>query len=551
MRTSSSAAAASGVSETVNFVRMQEKMQAGLVEWKVIDSRKPKDPPGTKRRFLECKGVAGAFMFTLGDPCLPPEASPTLANQPGPSKKNPASRVYNALYKLEGEEAAAMMWCWDWIMASAVKAQVFGPQYTTAAQLAEVLSLPFTRPDETGKGEYGVWVTWQLDAPGGFDNLRTRFMVSRATPDEAAKMKIVRQYDGTRMVRGMHSSCLAEFGEFRLWDGRFRGDAKGRAVMVDESQALGEEEPMPALAVRASGYALPYNGGHIVYGTAAHPTPAFVALGTEDLTHCSTFMDIVQFTQLYKEGKVALAKVDVKGTTHYYYNIEGVKGNPLIVEGSLADPVELQPYLMKTPAPYVDPTRKPEDAFIPDGNTMGALTAITDPAHAAAYVEVADLKLAQIFEQKVVGSGKKYATIDMIRGEVALNGTEPEKEGDHFFIWQKLNVKAPKGIAELQTQCWLISEPGEPFTCEPIDATTLSGGRRFMTGYEMSELKRATGKWREILYTKVVFVTKAGGGGSAIRAATWGGHVLALQTEETEEGEVSDMPPPAKRSKAE
>jgi hypothetical protein len=544
----SSGAAASGVSETVNFQRMREKMQAGAVEWKVIDSRKPKDPPGTKRRFLECKDVSGAMMFTMGDPALPAEQSPILANQPGPSKKNPASRVYNALYKLDGAEADAMMWCWDWIMASALKEQVFGAQYTTLAALAEVVSLPFTKPDAEGKGEYGVWVSWQLDAPAGFENLRTKFMVSRATPDEAVKMKILRQYDGTRMARGMHSSCLTEFGEFRMWDGHFRGDAKGRVVLIDESQALDDAAPMPTSAARATGYAFPYNGGHIVYGTAAHPTPAFVTAGSEDISHCNLFMDIVQFTQLYKEGKVALTAVQVKGVTHYYYNIAGVKGNPLIAEGRLTDPAELQPYLMKTPAAYVDPSKKPEDSFVLDGSTIGALTAITDPEHQAAYTEAAELKLAQIFEMKVVGTGKKYDTLDKIRGEVALSGGEPEKEGDHFYIWQKLNIKAPKDIEELRTQFWLISEPGEPWSCERIDGTTLVGGRCLMSGYEMSEVKRATGKWREVLYAKVVFVCKPSGG-SGIRAASWGGQVLNLEAA-AEEGEVQgDDAPAAKRGR--
>ncbi len=528
-----SAREATGVSETVNFQGLKRKMEAGLVEWKVIDSRRPKDPPGTKRRFLECKDVTGSIMFTLGDPTQPPEFSPIIANQPGPSKRNPASKQYNALYRLEGEEAQAMLWVWDWIMTSALTAGVFGPQYTTAAALAEVLNLPFTKPDASGKGEHGVWVTWQLDAPGGFDNLRTRFAVSRATPGEATKMKVVRQYDGTRMLQGMRSSCLAEFGEFRQWDGKFRGDVKGRNVLVDESQALADDAPLPAAPVaRAAGYAFPYDGGHIVYGTAAHPTPTFFPAGTLDLTGYNVFMDIVQFAELYKQGKVTLTTVDVRGTTHHYYNIAGVKGNPLIVEGSLADPVDVQPYLMKKPAPHEDSV---------DSDTMGALTAITNPAHAAAYLEVAELKLAEIFAQKIVGTGKKFDTVDKIRGEVALSGTEPEKEGDHFFVWFKLNIK--KEIADLRTQFWLISPPGEPWSCEPIDGTTLNGGRTIMAGYEMSELKRATGKWREILYTKVVFVSKPMGS-APIRAASWGGQTVDLEGED-------DGAAPAKRARLE
>lgn len=514
-----SARDATGVSETVNFQGLKRKMEAGLVEWKVVDSRRPKDPPGTKRRFLECKDVMGSIMFTLGDPTQPPEASPILANQPGPSKRNPASKQYNALYQLEGEEAVAMLWVWNWIMESALASNVFGSQYTTIAALAEVLSLPFTKPDASGKGQFGVWLSYQLDAPGGFDNLRTRFAVSRATPGEVTKMKVVRQYDGTRMMQGMHSSCLAEFGEFRQWDGKFRGDAKARNVLVDESQALADDAPLPvAAAARVTGYAFPYDGGHIVYGTAAHPTPEFVPAGTEDLSGCNTFIDIVQFAELYKQGKVALTSVDVRGTTHHYYNIAGVKGNPLISEGNLADPVNLQPYLMKKPAPHEDSV---------DSKTIGALTAITNPAHAAAYLEVAELKLAEIFAQKIVGTGKKYDTVDKIRGEVALSGTEPEKEGENFYLWEKWNVLSD--IAGLRTQCWLISAPGEPWSCEAIDGTTLSGGRTFMSGYEMSELKRV-GKWREILYTKVVFVGKPTGG-AAIRAASWGGQMVSLEGE--------------------
>jgi len=530
----SSAAASASTSQALSFSDLRAKIEAGIIEWVVSDSRRSSDPPGTKRRFLSAKDTTGNIMMTLGDPILPAVQNPVIVNQPGPSKKNPTSKVYNALFRLDGKEAEDMVFCSNWIVESAHKNNVFGV-FATQDKLRESLSLPFTTPDATGKGDYGVWVNWQMDAPRGRDgpieSLRTRFMVSKAETVGAETVpKIIRQYDGNRVVRDQPASCLYELAEFREYAGMYRGGALGRVVLIDESVALPDDAPMPVAAARTKqGFAFPYNGGYILYGTAEHPTPVFCDSGV-DTSSYKVFIDIVDFKNQFESGKALLASVDIGGTARYFSNLEGVKGNPLICEGSFADPEDEQPILMKKHAPHEDSV---------DSNTMGALTAITKASHAAAYTAVAEMKLQQVFDKKIVGTGKRFDAIDKIRGEVALPGTEPENEGEHYFIWQKLNLEAPKDIADLQTQFFLISPPGEPWTCERIDGNTLKAGRRIMSGYEISELKRATGKWREVLYTKVVFVTN-NIGGSADSAGplsvSWGGQTLDFSPVTSEDG---------------
>ncbi len=542
MRSAAASSSASGKSQAINFVELLAKMEADRIEWVVTDSRRPIDPPGTKRVFLACKDTTGNIMMTLGDPTLPVAQNPVVANQPGPSKKNPTSKVYNAFFKISGREAEAMAKCMNWMVEKAYRNNVFGPGFANADKLREAMSFPFTVADGSGKSDDGVWVSWQMEAPKGIESLRTRFMVSMADTVTAADgstttvPKILRQYDGSRIVRDQPACCLFELGEFKEYGGLFRGNALGRVVLIDESVALADDAPMPAAFSRAkTGFAFPYNGGYILFGTSEFPLPVFREAADVDISGYKTYIDIVTFRDLFKSGKAAMANVDIGGTIRHFCNVEGFRGNPLICEGNLAAPDDMQPFLMKTPAAHPDSV---------DSKSVGALTAITDPEHAAAYTAVAEMKLQQVFDMKIVGTGKRFDTIDKIRGEVALPGTEPENDGEHYFIWQKFNMEAPKDIAELQTQFYLLSAPGEPWTCEKIDGSELTAGRRFMAGYEVSEFKRATGKWREVLYTKVVFVTP-NLGSKAPTAIMWGNQSVDLEAGD------EDANLPSKRARTE
>jgi len=542
MKPSVSSSSADASAEALNFVKLWAKMQTNSVEWVVGNSTRKSDPAGTKRYSLAVKGSDGPMMITLGDPILPVDQNPVIVNQPGPSKRNPASKVYNALFRLSGDEAAAMRSCMNWMVESAFSNNVFGA-FPSVEKLRENLSFPFTLADGTGKTDDGVWVSWQMEAPKGFEALRTKFLVSRADLMTDADgnvthaTKILRTYDGYRVLRDQPAACLVEFGDFKQLDpsGPFRGSAMGRVVLIDESVALSDDAPLPVIPTRAkAGYAFPYNGGYILWGTPEFPIPDFRE-GDVDLSNFKVFMAITDFRDKFRDGAAKYTDVAIDGVVRHFCNVDGVKGNPLIAEGSLSDPEDMQPYLMKTPAPH-------EDSL--DSKSVGALTAINNESHAAAYTEVAELKLQQIFDQKIVGTGKKFDTLDKIRGEVALPGCEPEEPGQHYFLWQKFNLEAPKGIAELQTQFYHISPPGEPWVCERIDGSTLVAGRRFMSGYETSELKRATGKWREVLYTKVVFVTAPCERTSVPKAISWGGQTLDL-------GDVEDAPTPKRARVAE
>jgi hypothetical protein len=498
------------------------------------------------RSFLACRETSGNIAVTVGRPWDAPLTNPKIFYQPGPSKKNPTSVVHNMLLELPPVDAAPMKLFHTWLIEEALRVQLLGPGITTLDAMKANLFLPFSYPNAAdGDGALGVWVSMQMQDPKGYPGLRTQFDVTKSSAPNM--FETIRPYNGHNLLKDQNLCCMFELGEMKEFAGNHRLSALCRTCFIDESQAFPDDAVVSIPRSGSSkGMAMPYNDGYILFGSEEYPTPVWVS-NTHDLNGFKQFIDISTFRKRYEERKIQMVAVNSDtppGSKRYFFNDESIKGNIFVYEGDFGAPDEEQPFLLGDPQPHKDSA--------PGSTTFGALTAITNKDHIDDYLSIAEMTLADASALKMftAKNGDSWS-IERLRGEFALPGKEPEKDGEHFFIWQKFQMQPPKSIDELQTKFYVISSPGEPWSCELIDGTTVGAGRRVMTGFEWSELKKTTGKMRAVLYTKVVFVSNQTSSASS-NIIAWGSElpkVDATRSEKTEGSDTTDEPSSSKRAR--
>lgn len=528
----------------MTLATLRQAMEGGFVKFVKVDSRRPRDS-GAKRVFLSDTRVKGNIVLCLGDPLNEPSANPKLITQPRPPKTNPSSNMYVALLGVEGSDQGHLVFIRDWLYAEALREGFMGSAFGSLDRVRDGLTLPFTVPDADGKGDFGVWIRLQMTHPE--EKYRTVF-----TSHTREDGKIVGQspYDGLRLMKDQRVPVLVELSEVSEYNGRFNCAGNARCVSIDAADAITDPDfvrPADSTSRSKPGYYFPWTGGVVAFGNDAYADPTFLAEGS-DLSGLIPVPTIMDIRDRYRDKKVALTVVEVKpradgvpdpkrppGSKRFFVNDTERKGDLVTWEGNLLGPSETQPFLLKKPALHIKAAA--------DSTTFGALLAITDPEAVQGYRDVKSMLLDDIIDKGVLAApgSKKRVSKDVAKVQCSLPGIDPAEDDDYeeeeasasgaetkrrnFCLWQKLQMEPPRGIKELQTRFYEISDPSQEFTCEKVDGYDLSAGKRVGTLYEWSELVKDGNNARIVLYDKYVFVSKGGAGGGAGPSAltfTWG-----------------------------
>lgn len=267
-------------------------------------------------------------------------------------------------------------------------------------------------------------------------------------------------------------------------------------------------------------------------------------------------LNILQVVQHCKDGLISLEPSTKKNeagiaSTRWFWNRKGHRGSVKILIGD-ATRVD-HPFLLK------DPSRHPDAKD--DVTSKGALTAIKDKEEAEAWEWFREWMYQQIFEKGVI-KGKKGATLESVRFECEMPGGVPEEEGQHFFLWQKLQFGG--AYKDLITSFFYIELSDvkdakgniviDPETKKPkqellqrgaFDGNKLAKARTIFSLVELGELKKSQGKLRSPLYTRVCMTFKQKK--PEAPKVTMGGLTLKMGGQGTDSGSESDGPvtPPA------
>jgi hypothetical protein len=194
----------------------------------------------------------------------------------------------------------------------------------------------------------------------------------------------------------------------------------------------------------------------------------------------------------------------------WFWNIKGKTNTPVsILLGDITKPDDRQPFLLKQPAPHKDAGA--------DNTGMGALTAISDPEETEAWKEFNEWYVNKVIDSGCVTSDKikpgitpemKRALQNLMVAEIGVPPTPDDPKRAHFCLWQKLQLGGR--IPELATKFMYVGMNEEKHKLEKQGtfdpATTLRAGTRVCSIMDLGELKFSQGKWRSMLYTRVLLV---------------------------------------------
>jgi hypothetical protein len=546
----------SNVEEDTTGALTLEEFDAALEEHiyfaKTI-SRRAKDAGAEIFSVADRRRPGVPVRLAYGDPSAPVEENPLLETQP--YRKVAEAKKLSVCLGVRGKWCALVARIRTKLMAAAVRDGV-----ATLERIEDVLLLPFKVP----KGEYGygVWVNLQMEAPFPGDRgqkLVTKFFVTRRTAAADGSVDtdvICDTYDGNRLNKDVHTPAVLEFEEISEYKGKRYCNLRAMFVSVDEQEAIMDPDyVVPPVTRRASNklMAFPYADGMVLFGTDAYPEPTWVPATSAVASTVSPTPSVMTMRDRMTTKEVALASIEVvakegvvdlehpPGSKRHFINDTNQFGNVITRVGNLDGPAARQPYLGKKP----DRHAKSD----PSSTSFGGLLIMKDEEETEALRQIRYNLITNVIELNILppSKGKKTASREAAEIMVQLPGVEPREEdadngasaagssaeapkSNNFCLWVKLQMEAPKDISALQTKFYLLSAPGEPFTCERIDGHTLNAGRRVCVFTEWSELKKTQSTYHVVLYAKYVFVTDPGAfeAESVPGSITWGGLTLDM-----------------------
>jgi hypothetical protein len=474
----------------------------------------------------------------MGGPAQTADVNPTLLTNP--IRKSAEAKKMNVLVGVPASQQPLLAKIHAFLYEQAVKDEI-----VSADRARDVLSIPFVVPGEDGKGDYGIWVALQLEAPvPSLQRLVTKFLVTSKHVNEAGDTEVevvCNTYDGNRLSKGLSTPMIIELEEVTEFKGKKYCNARAEYVSVDIGEAIMDPDYVPP--VRKSlrpPMSFQYGSGTVVFGNDAYPEPVRVEAATAVASTVSLTPSLMVMRDRMTTKEVALQSVEVKaragvvdahnppGSKRNFINDTNQFGNVITRIGNLCEPTELQPYLGRKPDRHVSSKE--------DCTSFGALLIMKNPDEVQALREIRHNLIGGVLELGILTGGnlKKRVSREVAEVQVMLPGVEPEEDdvedgkARNFCVWVKQQMMPPNGVLALQTNFYELSGPDEEFVCTRIDGHTLAAGRRVCVFAEWSELKKETALHRVVLYAKYVFVTKPGseGSGGVSSSITWDGLLL-------------------------
>jgi hypothetical protein len=526
--------------DTVTALTLEELwdgMESGCIKYVKTLSKRAKDM-GSERVFLSDKRHSGNVKVRMGGPAQTADVNPTLLTNP--IRKSAEAKKMNVLVGVPASQQPLLAKIHAFLYEQAVKDEI-----VLADRARDVLSIPFVVPGEDGKGDYGIWVALQLEAPvPSLQRLVTKFLVTSKHVNEAGDTEVevvCNTYDGNRLSKGLSTPMIIELEEVTEFKGKKYCNARAEYVSVDIGEAIMDPDYVPP--VRKSlrpPMSFQYGSGTVVFGNDAYPEPVRVEAATAVASTVSLTPSLMVMRDRMTTKEVALQSVEVKaragvvdahnppGSKRNFINDTNQFGNVITRIGNLCEPTELQPYLGRKPDRHVSSKE--------DCTSFGALLIMKNPDEVQALREIRHNLIGGVLELGILTGGnlKKRVSREVAEVQVMLPGVEPEEDdvedgkARNFCVWVKQQMMPPNGVLALQTNFYELSGPDEEFVCTRIDGHTLAAGRRVCVFAEWSELKKETALHRVVLYAKYVFVTKPGseGSGGVSSSITWDGLLL-------------------------
>ena len=375
--------------------QLAEFAQTGGLQWKTFDKKRSTSGSSKSGYKLTYKG--SPFAVQLGVNRGEDAQQYQVLNDPGASKKNPASKMWSVLIKIADVDVAAAKVLREWFYTSIQAESIFGDGVSLDAVKSKFRS-PFMFSTDVDASsalpkQDSVWVRWKVN--GSSDP--TLFQSHSVDADGKVTYAL---YDHLRVQRNNHVALVCTFWPLEEYDGAWSANFVAERVTLDSAECNYDEVFVPTPRAATGGafrqplYLPWFNNnveGYFAFGGTDELQPTWVeadvARYAKPLTIAETAAGIKD--KRVKVSDVKFTKDDGTAVMKHYINYEDRKGSMTTALGDLRRLPDEQAFVSFPPTKYVSKV----------GGGSGGPTAVEDEAKSMSMLlsfpnttDIADLR---------------------------------------------------------------------------------------------------------------------------------------------------------------